>query len=175
MNHVYLVGFMGSGKSTVGLFVAEKLGMPFIDLDARIETAAGMSVVEMFEARGEEAFRAAESAALESLAFESPSVVACGGGIILHDANRRALQKTGVVVYLRVGAEEAIARIGDTSGRPLLARGDAVTMASTLLGAREALYRAVADVTVDTSGVAAHDVAARVVECVSALLAERGA
>lgn len=174
MSHIYLIGFMGSGKSTAGRLAAERLGMPFIDLDARIEGRAGMTVAEIFDARGEEAFRAVESAVLDSLATEPPSVVACGGGVVLHDENRRVLRESGTVVYLRVGAEEAIARIGDTSGRPLLARRDALTMASTLLAAREALYRAVADIEVDTAGLSAETVAGRVVERVSAFTAEGG-
>ncbi len=163
MNHVILIGFMGAGKSTVGRLVAEALRMPFVDLDTAIESSLGTSVAEVFQTLGEAAFRTAESRALASLADVPPTVVACGGGVVMDDDNRRLLKELGHVIYLRVGAEEALARIGDTSGRPLLASGDAVSMASTLLAARETLYCTVADTVVDTSGVRAHEVAEKIV------------
>ena len=163
MNHLFLIGFMGAGKSTVGRRVADALGMPFIDLDEEIERAASASVTEIFAAEGERAFRAVESAALASLADAEPSVVACGGGVVVDDENRRLLRELGRVVYLRVEADEALARIGDTSGRPLLAHDDAAAMASTLLAARETLYRTAADAVVDTSGTSVAEVASEVV------------
>ena len=174
MSHLLLIGFMGAGKSMVGRRVAHVLGMPFIDLDEEIERASGTSVAEIFAAEGERTFRAAESAALASLADVEPAVVACGGGVVVDDENRRILRELGHVIYLRVEADEALARIGDTSGRPLLAHGDAATMASTLLGARETLYRTTADAVVDTSGTAPAHVADEVV-AIARSLREAGA
>lgn len=167
MSHVFLIGFMGAGKSTVGRRLAVRLGLPFIDLDARIEQDAGCSIVEIFDAEGEQRFRDREREALAAVAEEPASVVACGGGIVLADENRRLLNDTGRVVYLKVSAGEALARIGDTTGRPLLERGDAGAMAATLLAARETLYRAVADVEVDTSGLDRDSVADAVFEALS--------
>lgn len=153
MSHVLLIGFMGAGKSTVGRLLAEELGLPFVDLDQRIESGAGgRKVSEIFESDGETAFRSMESVALAALASEPPSVVACGGGVVLDGGNRQVLKTLGTVVYLQVSAAESLARIGDTEGRPLLARGDATSMAATLLTARETLYRSAADVIVDTAG-----------------------
>lgn len=149
--HVFLVGFMGAGKSTVGRLLADSVGLPFVDLDAQVERDAGIPVSRIFEERGEVAFRDLESAQLSALEGVSPSVIACGGGIVLRDDNRRLLKQMGTVVYLQVGAGEALARIGDVEGRPLLASG-APSAAATLLKAREGLYSAVADVTLDTSG-----------------------
>ena len=152
MSHILLVGFMGAGKSTVGRILADILGMPFLDLDSRIEQNAGMSVREIFDAGGEERFRSLEHAALASLVGEQDSVVACGGGIVLRDENRALLKDLGTVVYLVVSAGEAIARVGDTHTRPLLSGAGGAVAATALLGARETLYATVADITVDTGG-----------------------
>lgn len=152
MSHIFLIGFMGAGKSTVGRMLAARLRLPFVDLDVRIVEGAGREIVEIFDAEGEQGFRYRESGALAALAHEPSSVIACGGGIVLADENRRLLKETGRVVYLKVSVDEAIARIGDTTGRPLLESGDAGAMAATLLAARETLYRAVADVEIDTGG-----------------------
>ena len=162
MSHVFLVGFMGSGKSSVGSLVAERLGMPFCDLDAAIERRAGKSVGDIFASEGEAAFRQLEHEELGSLVAGMDQVVACGGGVIVDDRNRALLKSLGRVVYLHVTADEAIARIGAAEGRPLLA-GDPLAASRVLLGARESLYLAVADVTIDTTGRSLSDVADAVV------------
>jgi shikimate kinase/3-dehydroquinate synthase len=163
VSRVCLTGFMGAGKSTVGAIVAERLGLRFIDLDREIEAREHAQVPEIFSARGEDGFRVAESEALADVLAGPDAVVACGGGVVLRDANRAAMRAAGHVVYLSVSAEEALARIGDTSGRPLLA-GDGQALAQQILGARLSLYRACADVIVDTAGRTADEVADEVVE-----------
>jgi shikimate kinase len=147
VTHILLIGFMGAGKSTVGRLLAERTGRPFVDLDEAIAGAAGKSVAE----DGEEAFRARERDALAALQGQAPAVVACGGGVVLREENRGLLRRTGTVVHLKVSAEEALARIGDVSGRPLLAGGGAA-LAPALLASREVLYAACADIIVDTDG-----------------------
>lgn len=166
MNQILLIGFMGAGKSTVGRLVAEKLGMPFVDLDALVEHDDGRSIGEIFEQDGERTFRALEARALETLESAPPTVVGCGGGVVLSDANRVLLKRLGIVVYLRVTAAETLARVGDDSTRPLLAGAGGALVAVSLLEAREALYSAVADVSVDTVGRTPEEVAGQVVEVV---------
>lgn len=161
--HVFLVGFMGSGKSTVARLVAAAIGRPSVDLDEVVELSSGRPVPEIFAEDGEEAFRGAETQALLSLSEQPPSVVACGGGVVLRPENRAALKRMGTVVFLSVSAAEALARIGDVSTRPLLSGAGGALAATALLAAREGLYRSVADVVVDTEGRTPDEVAEAVV------------
>jgi shikimate kinase len=120
MTTVYLTGFMGSGKSTVGPLVAARLGVPFADLDARIEAVAGQPIPALFADEGEAGFRAREAAALRGTAGFG-GVVALGGGALVDDANRAWAKAHGCVVYLRASPTALAARLAATAaGRPLL-------------------------------------------------------
>jgi shikimate kinase len=159
---LFLVGFMGAGKTTVGRLLAGTLGRPFTDLDESIESRTGRSIDDLFTDLGEEGFRDAERDALAAVARERDAVVACGGGIVTDDHSREALAASGDVVYLEVSADEALARVRDRLvGRPLLQGADPAG-AAALLGLRERLYEAVADLTVDTVGRSPEEVADRI-------------
>jgi shikimate kinase len=146
---VYLVGMPGSGKSTVGPELAARLGVPFVELDSEIERAAGATVREIFEREGEPGFRELEAAALGRAAARDPSVVSCGGGVVLEPANRVTLRATGEVVFLSVPLELLRARVRPAADRPLIrAEGDL----ERLYREREALYREFAAHVVDSSG-----------------------
>jgi shikimate kinase len=146
---VYLVGMPGSGKSTVGPELAERLGVPFVELDAEIERAAGTTVRGIFEAEGEAGFREREAAALTDATTRDPSVVSCGGGVVLEPANRVTLRATGEVVFLSVPLEVLRERVRPAAERPLIrAEGDL----ERLYREREALYREFAGHVVDASG-----------------------
>jgi shikimate kinase len=146
---VYLVGMPGAGKSVVGRELADRLGVPFLDLDERIEREAGVSVAEIFRTEGEAAFRAREAATLVEASRQDPSVVACGGGVVLEPANRITLRNTGVVVFLNAPLELLRERIRPDAERPLIQQdGDL----ERLLRAREPLYREFAAHVVDGSG-----------------------
>lgn len=150
--HVILVGLMGSGKTTVGRLLAERLGRPFLDSDLEIEARTGRTVREIFESDGEDAFRKLEAEVLaEELADASPAVVAAAGGTVLAEENRRLLQASGTVIWLR--AEPAVLVERATTGvhRPLLDRDPAGVLAD-MAAQRERLYEEVADVVVDTTG-----------------------
>lgn len=165
MSHLFLTGFMGAGKSSVGRALAERLGRPFVDLDAEIERREGESVSSVFRTRGESGFRDAEHAALAELADRPDSVIATGGGVVLREDNQCLLKELGTVVYLAVTPEEAMARLGDAGDRPLLV-GGGLAAARSILSARLLLYSATADHVVDTGGL---DVSA-VVESVAEVL-----
>ncbi len=167
MSHILLVGFMGAGKSTVARIVAERLGRPCIDLDDDIERVTGITISEMFTVHGEEFFRDRETEALQRLQALPSSVVACGGGIVIRDENRRMLKQLGRVAYLCVSAGETLARVAG-GNRPLLSGPGGLMAVTTLMSARESLYAAVADFSLDTVGKSSEQVADAVVEWVSA-------
>ncbi len=117
---VFLTGFMASGKTTVGRRLADRLDVPFVDLDSRIESRAGRPVSEIFETEGEEGFRRQESQALEEVLGEKEGVVATGGGLPGNPSNVRRMRSHGPVVWLDVPFETLVRRLeGDPTGRPL--------------------------------------------------------
>src|SRR5437879_3867198 len=99
-NNIILIGFRGTGKTTVGQLIAARLGWSFADVDARIETGAGKSIAEIFATEGETSFRDREAAALTELCARSACVVATGGGAVLREANRAVLKANGFVAWL---------------------------------------------------------------------------
>jgi shikimate kinase len=118
---IYLAGFMGSGKSTVGPKVADRLNLGFLDLDDHIESAAGRSIPDIFAEEGEMGFRQRETRALWDTADRDDVVVALGGGTIVDDANREFAKEHGLVIYLRVPAKGVVERVADEADhRPLL-------------------------------------------------------
>jgi shikimate kinase len=120
--NVYLIGYMGSGKSTVGRKLAARLGLQFADLDQWLEERAGISISEWFEQKGEADFRAKEQAALEELTKQSGLVVATGGGTACGDTNLSFMGKSGVVIYLEVEVPVLLSRLKpELLKRPLLA------------------------------------------------------
>src|SRR6185312_7455841 len=120
---LYLVGFMGSGKSTVGRLLAQRLGWSFFDLDHEIEAAENVTVAQLFETRGEPEFRRIESQMLRqhvrAIEHGHPAVVALGGGAFLDAANRELIQQNGIAIWLDCSFDRVQRRIGDTSTRPL--------------------------------------------------------
>jgi shikimate kinase len=146
---LWLVGMMGSGKTTVGQRVAERFGMPLVDLDDDIVVSAGMSIPEIFAQKGETTFRALEREAVLARAGES-CVIACGGGAVLDEANRNAMRESGLVVWLDAPSGVLAGRVGTGEGRPLLA-GDPVRRLEEVAAARRHLYEDVAHVRVDAS------------------------
>ena len=160
-----LVGAPASGKTTVGLAVAERLGVPFRDTDADVEQVAGATVSDIFVDRGEEHFRALEEEAVERALREHEGVLALGGGAVLSAATRERLvvhgRGGGTVVWLEVDLPSAARRAGLSRDRPLLQLNPRAVL-RTLLEARTPLYREVATVTVATGGRDPGDVVADV-------------
>jgi shikimate kinase len=144
------VGPPGSGKTTVGTAVAERLGVAFRDTDHDIELRAGKPIAEIFLDDGEEAFRAMEHAAVEAALAESTGVLALGGGAVM-DADTRRLLGKATVVHLDVRLADAAKRVGLARDRPVLAINPRATLAK-LLQERAPLYAEVADARVVTDG-----------------------
>ncbi len=149
---VALIGFMGSGKTTVGPFVAEILGAVFVDLDEETVERAGMSVDEVFATEGEEGWRHRERAALLELVADRPLVLGCGGGVVLDQENRRTLRERYTIVYLSATTDTLIKRLAGVAGRPLLDVPEPKKRIECLSAQRRPVYEAVADITVATDG-----------------------
>ncbi len=147
-SRVVLVGFMGTGKSTVGRLVARRLGYRFEDMDQRIEARTGRRIATIFSEDGEESFRSMESDEAQALGETSRVVIAAGGGAFARPATRALLQRGAVTVWLRCDFATLCARIPDDGVRPLAANRDIMR---SLLAEREASYR-MADVAVDAVG-----------------------
>ena len=144
---LYLVGMMGSGKTSTGRPLAERLGYGFVDADAVIEQAAGCSIPEIFERDGEAGFRALESQVLNAIGQRHSLVVATGGGVVTQQENWGLLH-TGIVVWLDVVPEQLMQRLrADSTVRPLLQTVDPDAALNALLNQRRPLY-AEADLTV---------------------------
>lgn len=161
--NIFLVGMMGSGKSTLGRSLAQRLHMPFADTDRVLVDRTGVPVATIFEIEGEDGFRRRESAVLAELARGNDQVVATGGGAVLSADNRAAMRAGGTVVYLRARLEHLWERTRHDSSRPLLATADPRATLAQLLEARDPLYREVAHVVVDTGTQSAATLVSRVI------------
>jgi shikimate kinase len=149
---IFLVGFMASGKTTVGRLLAAGLGWGFVDLDDLVVAAAGRNVPEIFAAEGEPGFRRRELEALRRAAARPRTVVATGGGAVCREEALAIVLDAGRVVALDVSAEEAVRRAGTGSGRPLLdGDADPLGAARRLLEARRDFYRR-AHLRIETEG-----------------------
>lgn len=141
---VYIIGFMGSGKSTTGKQLAENLGWKFIDLDKEIENTEGRSVREIFSASGEAYFRNIESESLSGLTTETNTVISVGGGTPCFGTNMDFMTGTGIVVYLRMTPEQLKSRLdGLNSDRPLidnLQKNELLEFITDKLSEREKYY-----------------------------------
>jgi len=160
---ISLVGFMGSGKTTVARLLGQKLGQPLFDTDSQVGQLAGMPVDRLLRENGEPALRHWEGKALEALP-DSPGVIACGGGLATSPQSTRELrQKSGLVVWLWAEPSTCLERIGDATSRPMLGDRPATT-APRLLHQRLGAYAAASDVVVDTEGKGADEVADTAIE-----------
>lgn len=145
--HVFLVGPMGAGKTTIGKQLAQKLNKPFVDLDAEIVRRAGAEIAWIFDVEGESGFRDRESKILSEICINAqPMIVATGGGVVLRHENRKLLTSNGIVVYLLASVRQLAKRTQHDKKRPLLQVDDREQVLERLLYERDPLYREVADI-----------------------------
>ncbi len=162
---VVLVGMMGAGKSTIGRRLAARLGLPFFDADVEIEAAAGMSIPDIFETRGEPDFREGEARVIARLLDSGPAVIAPGGGALMRRETRDRIRDKAVSIWLKADVDIIMRRVKRRSDRPLLRTADPEATVGRLLSEREPIYQQ-ADLTVWSPDVP-HD---KIVdECVEAL------
>jgi shikimate kinase len=151
-DNIYLVGPMGSGKTTIGRRVARVTGKAFQDSDREIEERTGVSIAVIFEVEGEAGFRLRERQVIDHLTQLRNTVVATGGGAVIEPQNRLWLRERGFVVYLRSSVDRLYAHTWRDRGRPLLRTADPKARLVALLAERDPWYREVADLIVDTDG-----------------------
>lgn len=159
--NLVLVGPMGSGKSSIGRRLAERLGLDFADADRDVEARAGASIATIFECAGEAAFREREHAVLADLLQGGDRVIATGGGAVLDPRTCALLRARGFVVHLHVDVPQQLARLARDRSRPLLAGEDREQVLRRLAEVREPLYARVADLRFDTQSMNAAEAAAQ--------------
>ena len=160
--NVFLVGMMGSGKTTLGRALAHRLELPFVDTDRILVERTGVPVTTIFEIEGEEGFRRREALILAELAEGDAHVVATGGGAILTAENRDLMRARGTVVYLRARLDHLWERTRHDTTRPLLATPNPRATLGALMQVRDPLYRETAHIVVDTGSQTAASLVTRV-------------
>ncbi|KFI23806.1 shikimate kinase AroK [Nitrosococcus oceani] len=148
--NIFLVGPMGSGKTTIGRYLARITGKNFYDSDREIESRTGVSIPVIFEIEGESGFRQRECKIIAELVQLNNIVLATGGGAVLAAENRRELSQRGIVVYLYAPPKQLYRRTSHDNNRPLLRTGNPLERLKYLLKERDPLYREVADVIIKT-------------------------
>jgi shikimate kinase len=168
---VVLVGMMGAGKSTIGRRLSVRLRLPFLDADAEIEAAAGMSIPDIFETRGEPDFRDGEARVIARLLDNGPCILATGGGAFMREETRDRIRDKAVSIWLKADADIIMRRVKRRADRPLLQTEDPEATVERLIREREPLYQ-LADLTVWSRDVPHEKI---VDECIDALHAHLGA
>ena len=164
--NIFIVGPMGSGKSTVGKIISNELFMNFLDTDEEIETRTGASIDWIFDLEGETGFRKRESAMLAEMVEKNSIVLSTGGGIILSEENRELLSSRGTVFYLATPIYVQVERTAKDKDRPLLKDGNPEVILTKLHNNRQKLYESVADHIVDTENKSSQEVASEIVQLI---------
>ena len=148
--NIVLIGFMGTGKSTISAYLSEQFGMEAIDMDQVISEREGMPISRIFEIHGEEYFRNAETNLLKELQTKKNVVISCGGGTPLREENVAEMKKNGKVVLLTAKPETIFNRVKDNHDRPLIENNKSVEFIEELMLKRKDKYIAAADVIIET-------------------------
>jgi len=163
MNNVILVGYMGSGKTTVGKKLSYRLKRTFLDTDREIEREQKRSIPEIFAGQGENGFRRLETEYLKGLLSDNElHVISTGGGMVLREENRMLLQSLGTVVYLRAAPETIWERLQGDTTRPLLQTADPETKIREMMRERAPFYEAAANVTISVDGLGFEEIVDRI-------------
>ena len=137
---IVLIGLMGSGKSSIGRRLSEKIEVPFVDSDEEIEVAAGMSISEIFESFGETYFRDGEERVMKRILKGKPKVIATGGGTFMSESNRILIKQKGISVWLKADLDTLWARVQSKDTRPLLKGNNPKLIMKSLLENRNSTY-----------------------------------
>lgn len=150
--NIFLIGFMGAGKSTIARTLQRELGFPLVEMDERIVQEQGMSINDIFAQYGEAHFREIESQLVVDLGKQEPSIVSCGGGVVVRPENTQNMKKSGRIVLLKASPETIFERVKNSTDRPILNGHMNVEYIAELMEKRRALYEEAADITIQTDG-----------------------
>lgn len=162
--HIFLIGFMGVGKTSTSRELNRLLGVPEIDTDAMIVEQEGMSINEIFATKGEEYFRQAETTLLDQLRTQAPCIVSCGGGMVMRPENVAKMKEQGQICLLQASPETIYEHVKDSTDRPLLNGNMNIPYITELMQARDPRYRTAADVIIETDGCNPAEVADKLVQ-----------
>lgn len=164
--HIFMIGFMGVGKTSTSRSLSKKLGVKEIDTDAMIVENEGRSISEIFEKDGEEYFRSVETGMIDRIADMKPCIVSCGGGMVMRDVNVQKMKKIGKIVLLTATPETIFEHVRYSTNRPLLNGNMNIPYIAKLMEAREPKYKAAADIVIETDGCTPDKVADKIVKVI---------
>ncbi len=163
MNNIYLIGFMGTGKTTVAKNLQKFLPFQLVEMDEAIERVEAMTIPEIFEKKGEEGFRMAETQLLSIISKEKNQIISCGGGIVLKPENISIMKETGTVVRLTSSPDVIYERVNRNSNRPLV-QGKDLSEIQKMIDSREKYYADAADIVVDSGINTPEEVASEIIK-----------
>lgn len=167
MRNIYLIGFMGAGKSTVARKLCEMYSLRQLEMDEEIEKREKMKISEIFSVKGESYFREVETKLLEECSEKSDMVVSCGGGAAMRECNVSEMKKNGMIVLLDVSAETVYERVRNSHSRPLLEGNMNVEYIKSLLEKRYPKYKSAADIIIDVNGKKVEEISREIIKNVN--------
>ena len=159
MSNIFLIGFMGTGKTTIANALKRKYDMQVVDMDAEIEKEQQMAISDIFSSKGEEYFRDLETQLIKDLQKKDNVVISCGGGAVLREENVTEMKKSGKIVLLNATPETILERVKNSHNRPLLEGNKNVDFIRELMSKREDKYNAAAEITVSVDNRAVDEIA----------------
>lgn len=164
MKNIFLIGFMGSGKSTVASCLAHNYNLNIVEMDQMIVEQEGMSIPDIFAQKGEAYFRDAETELLIAIGKEQNKVVSCGGGVVLRERNIAEMKKSGCIVLLTATPETILERVKQDDNRPLLHGKKDVASIRDMIDSRRPKYEAAADFSISTDGKEIEEICKEMIE-----------
>ncbi len=161
--NIFLIGFMGAGKSTIARSLQRSLNFPLVEMDERIVREQGMSINEIFEKYGEDHFRQIESDLILTIGDEDASIVSCGGGVVVRPQNVENMKKSGKIVFLKATPETIYERVKNSTDRPILNGHMNVEYIAQLMEKRRTLYEGAADITIETDGKTKEEICSEII------------
>lgn len=158
MKNIFLIGYMGTGKSSVAAHMTKAYGMEVVEMDEMIVCREGMSISNIFSIHGEDYFRDAETKLLKEICLQDNKVVSCGGGVVLRSQNVEEMRKGGRIVLLSAKPETILERVKDDDSRPLLAGNKTIAFISEMMEKRREKYEGAADIIIQTDNKSVVDI-----------------